>query len=203
MIPSHYLLGLLVCLAILSNMDVRTSIFAAFGVVVILLIQYQKPIVVKSTPEKNIMKEVITPLHITYRVPQSYKYSSRVQNYVDVMKKLDFVYKYDVEKLDQIKVMCEKFFKIHFNVILGKYVPSLYISHLYDIKNSVNLIMDELVFVLPKMSTIVDISDIDEFIKSKKLELNAILTKYIKIVHKLNKEIGRFSTPPFEFQHAL
>jgi hypothetical protein len=137
-----------------------------------------------------------------YRHPKSYKYSYRIQEYIAIIDSLEFIEKYDVEKLKQVKAYCEAFFKTHFNIMLGKYNGSLYLPELLDFKRLALNTLHQLVFVLPKTSTIVNIPDLDEFITKRILMLSGLLTRYIKIAReyemKMNKPIISRYEPPYD-----
>ncbi len=141
--------------------------------------------------------ELPSDMYKVYKHPQTLKYSKRIVDYNDLIKSLDFVDKYDKQKLNQIKTYGEHFFKTHFNIMIGKYDPSLYISNLYDAKKNALKVMHELVYVVPKISRLVDIPNIDKVLYNQTLKLNAIMSKYIKIVHHaFSKETIRLSYKP-------
>ena len=142
-----------------------------------------------------------------YRYPKSLKYSYRIQEYRNIIESLDFVEKYDVEKLKQVKAYCEAFFKTHFNIMMGKYDVSLYLPELLDFKKLALNVMHQMIFVLPKTSTIIDIPDLDEFVTKRILMLSGLMTKYIKIAREYgsrqNKNFVSKYEPPYEVSEGV
>ena len=145
-------------------------------------------------------REIAARHYQVYKYPGSTKYSSRIKEFRGLMTDLEFLYIYDNEKLNHIKALGEAFFKTHFNVMMGKYDPGMYIAELHDFKKEILELMREFVFVVPRVSTIVDIPDVDKFIQSKTLQLNELLARYIRIVSHAFPDvvISRSYEPPFE-----
>jgi hypothetical protein len=123
-----------------------------------------------------------SPHYQVYRFPSSFKYSMRVDDYVNIIRSIEFVDKYDVSILNRVKTYCEAFFKTHYNITIGKYDSGLYKSELHDFRKLALDAMHELVFVLPKTSTIVDVPDLDDHITRKILALSRLLNKFIRSV---------------------
>jgi hypothetical protein len=145
-------------------------------------------------------REIASRHYQVYKYPGSTKYSYRIKEYRALMQELEFVYIYDVEKLNHIKALGEAFFKTHFNVMMGKYEPGLYIGELHDFKNEILELMREFVYILPKVSTVVDIPDLDNFVEKKTLQFNELLSRYIRIVSHAYPDVvvSRTYEPPFE-----
>lgn len=190
----------------------QAFVLLCFGAVLLFFIfQSRKHTLQVNAAQKSIklpvpQGEVSTPVYQVYKHPSGWKYSYRVETYRSLMDSLEFTNKYDVGKLNEVKAYCEAFFKTHFNIMVGKYDPQLYIDQLIDYKRLALRTMHELVFVLPKQSTIVDIPDLDEHISKCTLRLTNLLTKYINVVHhahKTNKQFKtRFNEPPYPFDYA-
>jgi len=193
--PGHLLIGCVICIMIYRVH--KSNETYAFMILLILstfvayhFIDKQNDIVIKTMEQeqnKDILQvknvEMPSDIYKVYKHPPSLKYSRRIKDYYEIVQKLEFVQKYDKQKLNQIKSICEHFFKVHFNMMIGKYEPGLYISDLYDAKTNALNIMNELVYVLPKISRLVDIPDIDKLVYKLTLQLSAVLSRYIKIVH--------------------
>lgn len=140
-----------------------------------------------------------------YRHVKNTKYSYRIKEYKDIMDKLEFLYIYDDDQLNHVKSVCENFFKTHFNIMMGKYDPQLFITELHDFKQIALDLMREFVFVTPQISSIVDIPNIDVFLEEQTNKLNELLSRYIRIVsHAYPKVVVKRSyEPPFENGIAL
>ena len=138
--------------------------------------------------EKDINQELVNEhLYFIHRSPSKFKYirkKTEVVNFILAMKFLDIYYQDAYHKLI---TYLEAFFKIHFNILIGKYDGCSFLPILSDIRIEILNIMSTLVFNLPQISTIVDIKDIDIYVDKQTRNIDAILQKHIKIAyHKYN-----------------
>jgi len=207
--PRHLLIGCVMCI-LLYQIHKQNETYAFMIVTVIGLCIIYFYMDQKNNPQSTItptddLSAVIEPIEMpsnlykTYKNAVVLKYSQRIPDYFKLIKALDFVYKYDKQKMNQVKTYGERFFKTHYNIMIEQYEPKLYISDLYDMKQKIIEVLQELVFVLPKSSRILSIKNIDMFVYQTINKLNAILARYIKIVHHAYPDLGRYYEPPFEY----
>jgi len=160
-------------------------------------------IIESFTTDKPVQPRELASRHYqVYRHPKTTKYSYRVKDYKMIIQSLEFMYIYDTDILDHVKALSEAFFKTHYNVMMGKYEPSLYMGELHDFKEEAIALLRESVFVVPKTSTVVDIPDLNEFIEKQTLKLNEVFSRYIRIVAHAFPEtvVTRYYEPPFEMR---
>ena len=204
--PSHLLIGCILCILIYQiHKKDETYAFMIFLILGLLSVYYymdknNNPM--KNNPPLTHIETLEMPSDVykTYKHPIALKYSQRIPDYFNLIKAFEFVYKYDKQKMNQVKAYGEHFFKTHFNIMIGQYDPKLYISDLYDTKRKIIDILQELVFVLPKVSRISSLKNIDQFVYQRINKINALLSRYIKIVHHAypNVKLTRYYEPPFE-----
>jgi len=205
--PSHLLIGCILCVFIYQiHKKEETYAFMIFLVLGLCAAYYYIDnttlnSAISDPPKMNADSlEMPSNIYKTYKHPVILKYSQRIPDYFTIIKAFDFVYKYDKQKMNQVKAYGEHFFKTHFNIMIGEYDPKLYISDLYDSKHKMIETLQELVYVLPKVSRILNLKNIDQFVYQQINKLNALLSRYIKIVHHAypQSKIGRYYEPPFE-----
>lgn len=163
--------------------------FVALIVIVYLLLSPKK-----NTINNSIWKEysreiadrpVYNNFYNVHKGPKEIKYILMHPEVTQLFNDISFTRKYSKHLFLDILIYCEYFFKMHYNVMIEKYDPCNYVPLMQDIRNIIYDLMSEFVFVLPEISTIVDIPNIDKYVQFRTKKLDAILIHYIDIVrHK-------------------
>lgn len=129
--------------------------------------------------DKPVVNNTLYGIH---KGPREIKYIPMHKDITYLIEQLDFTRKYQPDLLLDVIIYLEYFFKIHYNVLIGKYNVCQNISVLRDIKRQVMSILSTFVFNLPDKSTIVDITDIDAFMQQRIRDMMAILNRYITMI---------------------
>lgn len=120
-----------------------------------------------------------------HKGPRSIKYILMHDDARGLVEDLDFIRKYNPEILANIIIYLEHFFKVHYNVMIEKYDPCTYTHILQDLVKQCISTVSSAAFSLPKVSTIIDIPDIDEYMEKKTRQLQAIMESYMEVLkHK-------------------
>lgn len=151
-----------------------------------------------SDVEKMIvgLKEHEFPTELSYYVhkaPQKLVYIHQNTDMVNVIYNLRFLLTYDKFSLLHLVIMLEHFMKIHYNIMIGKYDPNTYIDILNDIRRNVLNQVQSNHFQIPDVSRVYESKsgDIAKDVNNSALQLQSIIYKLIKVVHKkYKKQIG-------------
>lgn len=104
------------------------------------------------------------------------------------LERMYFLRHYNPSLLADVIIFLEHFFKIHYNVLIGKYDACTNISILKDIQKELLNLMNQVVFNIPKTSLIVDIKDMDAYMHTQQRILHALTNKYMQVLkHKHNE----------------
>jgi hypothetical protein len=115
------------------------------------------------------------------KAPNKIKYIFHHPELVSCMENLYVLQRFNPMILADILILIEHFCRIHYKAILEKYDPVLSVQPMLDIKQSVNALFDQMIFNVPKVSSTIDVADIDVFVNDQKSHMNVVLTKYIQI----------------------
>lgn len=135
-----------------------------------------------------------------HKTPRSLKYLLKKDEYVNIIYDLRFLNTYDKPTYHKLVSLANYFLKIHYNTMLGKYDFDQNLGVLKDIRNEMLNCMSAAFFNVPKVSKILDIPDIDSYLKLRTRRMQAITYRYMKtIYHKFTKSRKHTSYyPPFE-----
>lgn len=137
--------------------------------------------------EKDLSGDLEIPLNnvfYVHKTPRSLKYLRRHRELCEVAYDLKFVRIYDRASFDKMISYIEYFLKVHYKIMLGYYEFRLFESTLRDIRIEILNTMKTFYFNLPTVSTIVNISDIDDYVEKRIRRVQAILYKFLKIAHR-------------------
>ena len=134
------------------------------------------------TNDKPLANSTIFKIH---KGPKKLRYVLKTPIIRSILEDLSFILKYDQDLYCDIVIYVEYFLKYHLNVMIGKYDPCTYISIIRDIYTMTLNRLSTCTYTLPKVSTIVDIPDLDVFMVRKSRDLQAVMYKYIYVLrHK-------------------
>jgi len=137
----------------------------------------------------------------SYKVHKPLKDIYHVKKNTEVKEtiyRLNFLKIYDNEQYIDVVVLLEYFFKIHFNVMIGKYDYKSNMDVLTDIKNEIINSLYTSFYNIPKVSKTVD-ADVEKELKFSIIKLQAIMTKYLRIAkHKFEKNSISDKTRPID-----
>lgn len=117
-----------------------------------------------------------------HKGPQRLRYILMNEDAKGVIEDLDFIRKYNPEVLADAIIYLEYFFKVHYNVMIQKYDPCTYITILQDVSKACLNTLARSTFNIPKVSTIIDIPDLDEYMEGKIRALQAIMESYMQVL---------------------
>lgn len=129
-------------------------------------------------------KLVITNLYSIYKAPKVLKYIYMNENVKSILEEIKFIGLYQEDLLADIIILCEYFFKLHYNTLIGKYDSSTYLSIIMDIQKEILMLFDNTIYNIPSISTMLDIDNVDIFINTKKLQIHSITSRYIQILKR-------------------
>jgi hypothetical protein len=158
---------------------------------------YKKKTRAKNVDKKNeeiwkYYQQLTSKRHVSFsrvyavdKGPKTIKYIFLNPRVKSIMEQLYFMRHYQEDLLANIIIYVETFFRLHYNVIIGKYDACRYIPIIKDIQIEILELFGHITFNVPKHSSIIDIPDIDKHIHKKQKELHAITTRYITVLkHK-------------------
>lgn len=120
-----------------------------------------------------------------HRGPRELKYILMHPEVMRVFEDIRFVTKYSPNLFFDILIFVEYFMKFHYNIMIEKYEPALYIPIMNDMRLIIYDMMNEFVYVLPDVSTVVDIPNIDKHMRYRTKKLDAVLIHYLDMLrHK-------------------
>lgn len=131
-----------------------------------------------QTPEMIVESsyKVHKPLNDLYHVKKNIEVKETIH-------RLKFLKIYDNEQYIDIVVLLEYFFKIHFNVMIGKYDYKTNMDVMIDIKNEILNSLYSSFYNIPKISKTVDV-DVEKELMFSIMKLQAVMTKYIRIAKR-------------------
>lgn len=143
----------------------------------------------------------IYPLH---KAPKDLKYLRKDEQISTIIYNLRSLLIYDKYSYLNVVVLLEYFLKIHFNVLLGKYDPSLYEQILKDTCAEVVNTLTAMTINIPTISTVVEVpktfgvpnDHFEAYIAKNVLLLHAILKDNLKI---LRRKYGYKQAVPEDF----
>lgn len=134
-----------------------------------------------------------------HKTPRNIKYIKKNEDIKNIIYDLKFLQIYNKELYEKFISYFEYFLKIHYNVMLEKYDYRTYFSILKDIRNEILNIMKSIYFNVPKISTIIDIPDLDKYIEKRILIIQSITYKYMKIAYNKYSQDHVTYNAPFEY----
>jgi hypothetical protein len=158
-----------------------------------------------SEMEKELQGDFEVPGKIfqIHKTPRSLKYLKKNAQLADTLYDLKFIKTYDKALYMKILTYTEAFIKIHYNTMIGKYDYTLNITVLRDIRKEILNMIKSSTFVLPKVSTILDIRDIDAVIAKKTKLIQSLTFRYIRALHhKYDDKHYTATDPPEEYDNA-
>lgn len=133
--------------------------------------------------EKSIDVELV--LHNLYSIHTfngKLKYVRRHKRIVKFIQDIKVIEIYDVPTFQRVIVLMENFLKIHFYIMIEKYQPSLNIPVLHDIHLEILNVLSQCIFIMPKVSKVLDIPDIDTYMERRIKDIDAILQNFEQMV---------------------
>lgn len=122
-----------------------------------------------------------------HRQPQHLKYILMNPYVQQIIEDLYFVRIYNKATYIQMIIALEYFFRIHYNIMIGKYDVNMYLQTLLDVQKEVLNMLTALALNTAPVSLIIDIDNMDNFIQTKKRDLHGIMTKYIQMIRNKYK----------------
>jgi hypothetical protein len=111
-----------------------------------------------------------------------------------ILYDLKFLQIYDKEDFIDIVIMIEYFFKIHFNIMIGKYDVKTFVSILHDIRNEMLNLLYASSFNIPVKSQIYDNDNLNNTLDIGIKRLQSLTYKYIKVIYNKYKNILKHDT---------
>lgn len=211
----YFVVGFIV-LWLLWKAEWNSKQFSAFFIIVFLCIvgfimqHRQQAEKAKSNNISSLIGDIQNRLKEEYEVPEnkifqihktpnSLKFISKNVELQKVVYDLRFMKIYDIALYEKFVSYLEYFLKIHYKIMIGKYEFDLYISTLRDVRNEILNTMKTMYFNIPNVSTILYISNIDQFVEKRIETVQAITFKYMKVIHHKYQRRHVLYEPPFEF----
>jgi hypothetical protein len=113
----------------------------------------------KRSAERHIM---VSPLYYNYKSPRKFRY---LRNFPDMLQWLyDMRYfdTYDKQATLILASLFERFFMVHYKIVMKQYDADSYMANLVDIRDDVVNYMYAMIHEFPSHSTIVDVN-MDEY----------------------------------------
>lgn len=135
----------------------------------------------KRSAERHI---IASPLYYNYKSPQKFRY---LRNFPDMLQWLyDMRYfdTYDKSATLILASLFERFFMVHYKIVMKKYDADSYMTNLIDIRDDVVNYMYAMIHEFPSHSTIVDVN-MDEYHYHMLLRVQVALTHHITTLERL------------------
>lgn len=158
----------------------------------------------KQSAERRV---IASPLYYNYRSPRKFRY---LRNFPDILQwlyEMRYFNTYDKSATLILASLLERFFLVHYKVVMKQYDATTYVSNLVDIRDDVVNYMYAMVHEFPSHSTIVDIN-MDEYHYNMLLRIQVALTQHISTLERLLRRenenyIGKDDWPkPYEVQRS-
>jgi len=114
--------------------------------------------------------------------PKSLQYIERNITVKSVFEKLYPIRVFDEHLIGEIIILVEHFLRTHYKVVIGKYDPQLFIQHLEDIAEEVDVLFQRFVYNIPNVSSLFDIEDLDMYVHEQHKIMMNLLQRHIRIV---------------------
>jgi hypothetical protein len=131
--------------------------------------------------------ELSSPVYGAYRTPRKFQYLRKFPEIMQWLHEMRYFDTYDETATLILAALLERFFMIHYKVVMQKYEASLYTSQLIDIRNDIVNFMYAMIHKFPSHSTIID-KDMDAYHYKLTLRIQSMLTDYISRLEKVLKQ---------------
>lgn len=135
----------------------------------------------KRSAERHI---IASPLYYNYKSPRKFRY---LRNFPDMLQWLyDMRYfdTYDKPATLILASLFERFFMVHYKIVMKQYDADSYMANLVDIRDDVVNYMYAMIHEFPSHSTIVDVN-MDEYHYRMLLRVQVALTHHISTLERL------------------
>jgi len=148
----------------------------------------------------NDMQELVTKhdtqemiVNTVYKIHKPLKdlrYIKSSKEMQESLYSMRFLLTYDKEDFIDLVVLIEYFFKIHFNVMIGKYDVHTYYAILKDLRKEILNAMHSSFFDIPQYSTTFDSPDLIKQLQTATKRVQAITYRYLKVLsHKYRNQL--------------
>jgi hypothetical protein len=176
---SYFFIGVIICIIIYywqSYQSIR-------GQVVSNMTKYLDSLERRSTSRI----ELSSSIYGVYRTPREFQYLRKFPEIMQWIYDMRYFDTYDKTATLILATLLERFFMIHYKIVMQKYEASLYISQLIDIRNDIVNFMYAMIHEFPSHSMIVD-KDMDAYHYKLTLRIQSMLTDYISRLEKVLKQ---------------
>lgn len=212
-IHSEIYIGILILAIIfyiVSNLNINNSIAIIITILLSTFLYYylhdlnkfnlSKKINIQKNDER---KETSENLYIIQSFPKKFKFLEKDEEFLELLKNIEFIKKYDPSRFDDIALNLNILMKIYIYILVERYEPELQIQHFIDIRDNITNLLYSLIIIVPnKMKHTYNLDPHEEIHKAidtfiyKSREMLTTLEKFSKI-YKESKYIPDTSVKPY------
>jgi hypothetical protein len=126
---------------------------------------------------------VIQNLYGIHKYNGKLKHVRRHKEIVKFIKNINLINIYDPPTFQKVVVLLEYYLKIHFYIMIGKYESSLYLPVLSDIHLEILNTLSQSIFIMPRVSRVLDIENIDVYMENRTKDIDSILQNFQQMIH--------------------
>lgn len=133
--------------------------------------------------------ELVFPnVYDLHRPPKQIKYIFMNPQIKQIIEDLYFLRIYNKGTYIKVIIALEYFLRLHYSIMIEKYDACMHIQIMKDVRKEILNMMSALTLNVAPVSKIIDLKNMDQFIETKKRDLQGITGKYLSILRNKYKQ---------------